>query len=43
MLLNLSPVERLIVIETLSKSLSEPDVNIQNIGKKKLNKDMPHI
>lgn len=31
--LNLSPAEKLLVIETLSKSLNEPDVNIEKYWK----------
>lgn len=34
--LNLSPAERLIVIEILSKSLSEPDVNIEKYWKEEV-------
>jgi putative addiction module component (TIGR02574 family) len=34
--LNLSPVERLFIIETLPKSLSEPDKNIEKYWKEEV-------
>lgn len=34
--LNLSPAERLIVIETLSKSLSEPNLDIEKYWKEEV-------
>lgn len=34
--LNLSPVERLFIIETLSKSLSEPDTDIDKFWKEEV-------
>lgn len=34
--LNLSPAEKLLIIETLSKSLSEPDVNIEKYWKEEV-------
>lgn len=34
--LNLSPAERLIIIETLSKSLSEPNLDIEKYWKKEV-------
>jgi putative addiction module component (TIGR02574 family) len=36
--LNLSPAERLFIIETLSKSLSEPDKEIENYWKEEVEK-----
>ncbi len=36
--LSLSPAERLLIIETLSKSLSEPDKDIDNYWKEEVEK-----
>jgi putative addiction module component (TIGR02574 family) len=36
--INLSPAERLFIIETLSKSLSEPDKEIENYWKEEVEK-----
>jgi putative addiction module component (TIGR02574 family) len=34
--LNLSPAERILILEALSKSLSEPDIEIDNAWKKEV-------
>lgn len=36
--LNLTPAEKLYLMEMLSKSLSEPDINIENIWKEEVEK-----